>query len=112
MISFHEIQCHIEDIIWETAELLQQLVDSFRDKRVKGRLVAKVNFIHLNFHSNEEEIRAYHFPSYQAEEIENVEEFYVGHMTRIASRLDSFHTNGSNLVIKNIEHIHIQLTVL
>ena len=109
VINFNKAQYHIENIIWETAELIQQLVASFKGKRVRGRLIAKVNFIHFNSETNTEEIRPYHFPSYRAEEIEDVEEFFVGHMTKIASRLDSFHKNGSNLRIKNIEHIHIEL---
>ena len=71
----------------------------------------KVNFIHFNSQSDEQSLRTYYFPSYKAEQIEDVEDFYVRHMTKIASRLDSFNHNGSNLVIENVECIFIQLTL-
>ena len=111
VISFNATQFVIEDTIWETSELVHKLIASFKGKRVFGRLIAKINFVHFNSETNQEEIRHYHFPSYRAEEIEDVDEFFVGHMTKIASRLDTFTSNGSNLVIKNIERIHIQLSV-
>jgi hypothetical protein len=113
VLMFNERQLVLEEIVAKTTELVKQLIDSFfhGNHCVLGRLVAKVNYVHFNAITNDEEIRAYHFPSYSAEEIENVDEFFVKHMTKIASRMDSFHSHGSNLVIKNIEHIHIQLTV-
>lgn len=112
IINFNATQSNIEDILWETVELIQQLIYSFNGNRVKARLIAKVNFTHLNPVNENETIRYYHFPSYQTEEIEDVEDFIVRHLTKIASRIDAFNHEGSNLVIKNIEHIHIQLTVL
>lgn len=112
VLNFNEQQLVLEEIVSKTSELVKQLIETFHESRVVlGRLVAKVNYAHFNAITNEEEIRAYHFPSYSAEEIENVDEFFVKHMTKIASRMDSFHSHGSNLVIKNIEHIHIQLTI-
>lgn len=112
VLNFNEQQLVLEEIVTKTSELVKQLIESFHESRcVLGRLVAKVNYVHFNAITNEEEIRAYHFPSYSSEEIENVDEFFVKHMTKIASRMDSFHSHGSNLVIKNIEHIHIQLTL-
>lgn len=112
VINFNETQSNIEDIVWETVDLIQQLIASFNGKRVKARLVAKINFTHVNPVNENETNRFYHFPSYQAEEIKDVDEFIVKHMTKIASRMDAFNHEGSNLVIKNIDHIHIQLTVL
>jgi hypothetical protein len=103
---------HFENIVQKTAKLLHQLIDSYDGKRLLGRLIAKVNFVHINPMTNEEEIRPYHFASYKSQKIDDVDEFYVSHMKKIASRLDTFTSNGSNLVIKNIEHIHIQLSVV
>lgn len=111
VIKFNESQLAIENIISKTTELVKQLIDAFNGKQVLGRLVAKVNFIHLNSITQEEEIRTYHFPSFSVEKIVDVEDFFVKHMTKIGNRLHSFNTNGSNLIIKNIEHIHVQLTV-
>lgn len=110
IISFNSVQSDIENVIWETVELIQKLVSSFNGKRLAGRLIAKINFLHINPETNREEVRSYHFTSYKSEEIENVEEFFVRHMSKIAHRLEMFAKNGSNLVIKNIEHIHIQLS--
>lgn len=112
ILNFNATQSIIEDIVWETVELIQQLIASLNDKRVKARLIAKVNFTHLHPVNANETSRYYHFPSYQAEEIEDVDDFVVRHLTKIASRMDAFNHEGSNLVIKNIEHIHIQITVL
>ena len=112
ILKFNAKQSNIDDIVLETVDLIQQLIASFNGKRVKARLIAKVNFTHLNPVINDETNRYYHFPSYQAEKLEDVEDFVVRHMTKIARRIDAFNHEGSNLVIKNIEHIHIQLTVL
>lgn len=112
MISFNSEQTDIQHVLWETVELIQKLVSSFNGKRIVGRLIAKINFVHFNPETNREELRSYHFPSYKAQEIKYVEDFFVDHMNKIGSRLDAFNMNGSNLVIKNIEHIHIQLSIL
>ena len=58
------------------------------------------------------EERFYHFSSYQSEKVYDVNDFFERHMTKIASRFDSFNTNGSNLLIKNIAHIHVLLTLV
>ena len=112
VLNFNSLQFQIEDtIVTATLELIEQLVSSLNGKRVLGRLVAKVNYTHINSLTNETSDRAYHFPSYSLEEIEDVEDFYTRHMTKIIMRMDSFNNNGSNLMIKNIEHIHIQLSI-
>ena len=110
VISFNTEQQRIEDVIDNTLELIEKLIASCHSEKVYGRLIAKVNFTHVNFQTNVEEIRAYHFPSFSSQLIENVKEFFISHMTKIASRLDTFNKHGSNLMIKNIEHIHIQLS--
>lgn len=112
VMSFNDKQDDLNEIVNRTSELVEQLFSSFNDKRVSGRLVAKVNFNHLNSETQQVSERAYHFPSYASEEVIDVEDFFIRHMMKIASRMDSFNENGSNLVIKNIEHIHIQLTFL
>lgn len=112
VISFNQNQHDLNEIVNQTCELVEQLFSSFSGKRVSGRLIAKVNFTHFNSETGQDSNRAYHFPSYQSEEVIDVEDFFTMHMMKIASRLDSFNVNGSNLVIKNIEHIHIQLTFL
>ena len=111
VIKFNTLQQDIERIIPETFELMEQLIQSLDGKKICARLIAKVNFIHFNSQSDEQSLRTYYFPSYKAEQIEDVEDFYVRHMTKIASRLDSFNHNGSNLVIENVECIFIQLTL-
>ena len=111
VIKFNTLQHSIEYIIPETCDLIQQLIHSFKATKILGRLIAKVNFQHFNSQTNDQSSRSYHFTSYQSEEIVDVEDFYVRHMTKIASRLDTFNQNGSNLIIENIECIYIQLSI-
>lgn len=112
VIKFNTVHSSIDDIIPETCDLIEQLIHSLKATKIFARLIAKVNFQHFNSRTNEQSSRSYHFPSYQSEEIVDVEDFYVRHMTKIASRLDSFNENGSNLVIENIECIYIQLSII
>ena len=112
VISFNEPQQDIEAMTEATFEVVQQLFLTFNDRRVYGRLVAKVDYIQMNYEQGIMNERSYHFPSYSREEIEDVHDFFVKHMMKIASRMESFNANGSNLLIKKIEHIHIQLTFL
>ena len=107
MISFKETQTSIEDALPITRDLFHQLIKSFGNKNVTARLIAKVNYIHVNTESDEIEERPYHFASYQSEQVRAIDAFFVRHMEKIASRLDSFNQNGSNLLIKNIAHLHV-----
>ena len=102
----------MEHVLFITSDLFKQLIESFGDKKIVARLVAKVKFLHVNNISNETEDRCYHFASYSSESVYDADDFFQKHMTKIASRLDSFNANGSNLMIKNIVHIHILLTIL
>ena len=79
---------------------------------MKARLIAQVNFLRLNETHEEIGSEDYHFASYHAEEVNDVNSFYRKHMSKIASRLDVFHQNGSRLVLNRIKHIHIAVTVL
>ena len=110
VISFHEEQTDIEEVVRITSDLFEKLINSFEGTTFCARLVAKVKFIHVNALTGEtEEERFYHFPSYCYEYVDDTQDFYHRHMQKIASRLDLFNKNGSNLLIKNIEHIHICL---
>lgn len=112
IITFNEEQTDLMQILPMTLNLFKQLTDSFGDKIVSARLIAKINFIHVNNESNEVEERAYHFASFQSEIVNDAEDFFERHMTKIASRLDSFNKNGSNLLLKNIAHIHVVLSFI
>jgi len=109
-ISFYDEPNDLLFVMKETIILFEKLIDTF--SHVKARLVAKVNFIHVNNETNETEERAYHFPSYSVEEVTNPQDFFIRHMLKIGNYLDSFTERGSNLLLKNIEHIHILLTLL
>ena len=109
VIHFHEDESDMQLVIAHASDLFQQLMDTFKDRKVFARLIAKINFFHLN---NDQEViseRSYHFPSFSSEEVIDAGDFFKLHMLKIASRLDSFNANGSNLLIKNIQHIHMQL---
>ena len=115
VISFNEEQCEIECIMQHSMLIVKELFEAFKknDKTIKGRLIAKVNYDHLNPMTNEETERSFHFPSYSNEVIEDSYEFFITHMTKIANRIAEFNANhGSNLKLKNIEHIHIQITCI
>ena len=107
-IEFNRNQLDIPTIVGDTNKLFLMLVESFSDKIVFARLVAKVDFNH--FGKEEVEERSFHFASYSTEEVCDPSEFYERHMEKIAQRLVAFNHHGSNLVIKTISHIHIQLS--
>ena len=112
-ISFNEEQTQIEKIVPLTLDLFQQFIKSVEDKPfLHARLVAKVNFIHANPMTDKTEERSYHFASYKCEPVFDVEEFYQRHMLKIVERLHKFNQNGSNLLMKNIAHIHIQCSFM
>ena len=112
VISFNEPEQDIETMTEATFEVVQQMFLTFSDRRISARLIAKVDYFQLNNEHQTVNERSYHFPSYSSEEIVDVYDFFVRHMMKIASRMDSFNANGSNLLIKKIEHIHIQLSFL
>ena len=111
VIKFNSVKLDFEEIANETLGLIEQLIQSLEDKQVSGRLIAKVNFDHYNFVKDEIDPRTYYFPSYSSEDIVNVKEFFDRHLRKIANRLDTFHDGGSNLIIKNIEFIFVQLSL-
>ena len=109
VITFHKEQIDMESIIDNTNSLFLDLMKTFTDKIVMGRIVAKIHFNHIG--KEEIEDRFFHFGSYSMEVVENPNEFFKRHMSKIAERLNAFNCHGSNLVIKTISHIHIQLTL-
>lgn len=107
-ISFKDSEMDFGSVTGRTSDLFLQLMDKYKDCIVKARLVAKVNFTHL---INEDE-RSYHFSSHQAEVVIDPLDFFERHMLRITSRMEEFNAHGSNVVMKNISHIHIQLSCI
>lgn len=111
IISFHKDEADIELAMDRTKHLFLKLIEYFADtdKVIKARLVMKINFQHM---ANDTEDRSYHFGSYSAEVVRDPSEFFTRHMYKIVQRLDQFNYHGSNLIMKAISHIHIQLTLL
>ena len=108
-IDFKSAEVDFSSLVDKTFDLFMKVLERCKGNRVLGRLVAKVNFIHTNTDGREEE-RTYHFPSYKTQEIQDPLLFFKSHMLKIANRLETFNKEGSNLVLKNIEHIHILIT--
>ena len=112
VISFNEEEKEIAPLIDKTLYLVKQLFERFPNKTVYARIIAKVNYFHINAHKEIIESRSYYFPSYQAEVVNDVEDFLIRHLTKIASRMNTFNANGSNLLIDKIEYLYIPLTML
>ena len=110
VIRFKKPQTSINDIIEISSAVIKKLIHTYlqRGKFVKGRLVARVLYVSM---TNDNIIPYYH-PSYESERINNVEDFYTHHMLKIAQRMDNFNQNGSNLIINNIEEIHLHLSTV
>ena len=108
-IHFKE-ERHIEFVVDKALGLVKQLFEKLKWERriIKARLIAKINFTHL-VHGDD---ISYYFASYQAEVVNDVEDFFIRHMQKIASRLETFNYKGSNLVINNIDHLHIALSMI
>ena len=111
-ISFYNVATDFDLILDDTFDIFQRLFDKNAGKPFFARLVAKVNFWHINSETGVTEERSYHFPSLQSERVTIPHDFFQRHMQKIVSRMDTFLSNGSNLLIKNIEHIHIQLSFI
>jgi len=110
VIRFHSKQTDINVIIQHSFDIVKQLVEDYqrRDVTIKGRLVALVNYVHT---INENEISYYH-SSFHTEVIDNAQDFFYTHMLKIAERMESFYQYGSNLLIENIEEIHLHITAI
>lgn len=111
IVNFEEDESDIDGVIDKTYDLFKKLMEYFKDKCVKARLIAQVNYHRMNEQHEVIAQEDYHFASYQAEEVNDSNIFYKRHMTKIACRIDGFHQNGSRLIMNRIKHIHIALTV-
>ena len=111
VINFNEEQCDMQTMIHKTYDLFHTLLHHFKEVDVKARLIAKVNYLRLNERHEVMGDEDYHFSSYAMERVEDPKDFYERHMNKIISRMDSFHQNGSRLMINTIKHIHIALAV-
>lgn len=109
VIEFRKDMVDIPLIIHDTFELFGKLMEKYKDEMVKARLVAKIHFQHLG---KDVEDRFYHFGSYAAEIVNDPRDFFERHMLKISQRLDEFNHHGSNLVMKTVSHIHIQLSCI
>ena len=110
-LSFYEKQLDPVDVIETVTVLLQRLFCALRGKSICGRLVAAVKYIHVNDVQEKLSERVYYFPSYNSEDIEDVEDFVNRHLCKIACRMDLFNKNGSNLLIQNIENIFFNVII-
>ena len=109
VIRFHLEQTDIQAVVKHSFDIFKQLVEEHhhKNKTLKGRLIALVNYIHM---IKEESVSYYH-PSLQTEDINDAEKFFHTHMLKIAKRMENMNHQGSNLLIRNIEEIHIHITV-
>ena len=109
VIRFHSQQIDIQQVINHTFDIVKQLVEMYQhnDKTIKGRMVALINYVNV---VTEKSVSYFH-SSYQSEIIEDVSNFFYTHMFKIAERMESMNQNGSNLIIKNIQEIHLHITV-
>ena len=77
VITFHKDEINIKAGIGETSTLFLKLMDTFSNRIVMVRLVAKIHFSH--FGKEEVEDRFFHFASYSMEVVDNPEEFFERH---------------------------------
>ena len=114
VIDFKELECDIEACVDMTSDLFVELMKHFEEDLVKARLIAEVNYLRMDDDDGnsdtEDESENYHFTSYAQEYVDDPLEFYQRHMQKIMSRMDSFHVNGSNLLLNKINHIHIAIS--
>ena len=57
VINFNQKQHDINDIMNQTLSLVEELFQSFKNKRIIARIVAKVNLAHVNLNTSEESVR-------------------------------------------------------
>lgn len=112
IVTYHRDEMDIVFVLNSTYELFLSIIGLYNKHDVAGRLVAKVNFLQLNQETNEETVYPFHFTSLKTEQIFDPKDFFTRHMYKIAERLDNFCSEGSNLILKNISHVHIHITKL
>ena len=110
VIHFNHQVNDLDIVVGETFQLFEQLHQTLNV--YKARLIAECEYIRLNDDHEIIDRVTHHFASYQAETVFDAEDFYTRHMQKIASRMDTFNQNGSNLLLHAIKHIHIAITCL
>ena len=110
IIDFKEEELDIEACLGKTLDLFLDLVNYFKNDMIKARLIAEVNYIRVNDQLEETGDENYHFASYSQEYVDDAVEFYERHMQKVTSRMDSFHVNGSRLLLNKFSHIHIAIS--
>ena len=80
VITFNDIETSVEEVIEDTFELSNKLMDKFKDKTVKARSIAKIEFAAIR-DNREMEVDHYHFTSHQAEYVEDRKEFFIRYAT-------------------------------
>ena len=63
VISFKDNETSIEEVIDDSYDLFDKLMETFKDKMVKVRLIAKIEFATIK-DGKEIDVRHYHFTSY------------------------------------------------
>ena len=110
IISFKEDVCDIETVLGEVLDVFLELMKNFEEDLIKARLIANVNYLKINEGLVTDESVDYHFASYASEIVEDPQEFFDRHMSKILSRMDSFHENGSRLLLNKVKHLHISIS--
>ena len=107
VIRFDNEESNLEVVIEKSFAVFKMLYEKYKseDKVISGRLVALVKYIHLL----DDKTVSYYHASYATEVIVDASDFFNAHMLKIGQRMENFNKNGSHLVIKNIEEIHIHI---
>ena len=111
IIHFNQDETAIDSIVDKTFDLFQHVDQELETCTYKARLIAECEYQRLNEVQDVIETVSYHFGSYSSERVTNAQSFYTRHLEKIASRMDTFHRRGSNLVFQRIKHIHIALSI-
>ena len=111
IIHFHQDETEIESVVDKTFDLFDHVDRELKSCIYKARLIAECEYQRLNAVQEVIETTSYHFASYSSERVTNAQSFYTRHLEKIASRMDTFHKQGSNLIFQRIKHIHIALSI-
>ena len=111
IIHFHRDESVIENVLDRTLDLFLYIHEQLKRCTYKARLIAHCEYHRINAVQDVIEKVSYHFASYSAERVTDANAFYARHLQKIASRMDSFHQRGSNLIFQRIKHIHIALSI-
>ena len=111
VLNFEKDETEMETILEKTLDLFLGIHEALGTCIYKARLVAECEYHRLNVLQDVVEEASYHFASYSAERVTNPRDFYARHLEKIASRMDTFHQQGSNLSFQRIKHIHIALSL-